>query len=142
MAGADFDSVGRPREFDFSSPGGFTLTVPANRLYEIYAVAFFWGASGNAGNRLITVQIEGRQFEALYQREARTNPQTAGESRKYVWAPGMPDETAFNEVSQLLQPMPLLTIGEGGSVRVRDLANIDAADILIGGISVREYNAK
>lgn len=141
MAGADFDSVGMPQEFEFDTAEDFTLVVPTDRLFEIFAVALVWGASGNAGNRAIRVRIAGRNANLLFSRRARLT-QIANESIAYVWAPGMPDETAVNPDDQLLQPMPLFQIEEGGSVVIDDAAGIDATDTLVGSISARVYKGE
>ncbi len=141
MAGADFDSVGMPQEFEFDTAEDFTLVVPTDRLFEIYAIALVWGASGNAGNRAIRVRIAGRNANLLFSRRARLT-QIANESIAYVWAPGMPDETAVNPDDQLLQPMPLFQIEEGGSVVIDDAAGIDATDTLVGSISARVYKGE
>lgn len=141
MAGADFDSVGNPQEFEFDTAEDFTLVVPTDRLFEIFAVALVWGASGNAGNRAIRVRITGRNGNLLYSRQARLT-QIANESIGYVWAPGMPDETAVNPDDQLLQPMPLLSIEEGGAVVIDDATGVDATDTLVGSISARVYKGE
>ncbi len=137
MPGADFDSIGRPREFDFDTTQTFALTVPTDRLFEIFAIAFQWTASSNAGNRNVTVRIRNRNGDVLFQRQSQ-RVQVADESIRYVWAPGMPDETDVL-VFQLLQPMPLLQIEEAGIVDIRDVSSIDAADALAGSISARIY---
>ncbi len=141
MAGADFDSVGIPQEFDFDTSEDFTLVVPADRLFEIFAVALVWGSSGNAGNRAVRVRITGRNGQLLFSRQARLT-QIANESIGYVWAPGMPDETATNPDDQLLQPMPLLSIEEGGTIVIDDAAGIDPNDTLVGSISIRLYKGE
>ncbi len=140
MAGADFDSIGRPQEFDFDTTQTFALTVPADRLFEIFAIAFQWTASSNAGNRNVTVRIRNRNGDVVFQRQSQ-RVQVADESIRYVWAPGMPDETDVL-VFQLLQPMPLLQIEEGGIVDIRDVSSIDAADAIRGSISARIYKAQ
>ena len=140
MPGADFDSIGRPREIPFNTTESIQEVVPTDRLYEIFAVAFVWGASGNAGNRLIEVRIINRNGATLYRRQSQRT-QVANESIRYVWAPGMPDETDVTPDQQLLQPMPLLQIQEAGSVQIEDAAGIDAADTLVGSFIVREYKA-
>lgn len=140
MAGADFDSIGIPQEFDFDTVQTFALTVPTNRLFEIFAIAFQWTATANAGNRNVTVRIRNRNGDVIFQRQSQ-RVQVANETIRYVWAPGMPDETdvlAF----QLLQPMPLLQIEEAGIVDIRDVASIDAADALAGSISARVYKGE
>lgn len=137
MPGADFDSIGRPVEFPFDTTQTFALTAPTDRILEIFAIAFQWTASSNAGNRQITVRIRNGAGDVLFQRQSQRD-QTADESIRYVWAPGMPDESDVL-VFQLLQPMPLLTIAEAGIVDIRDVASIDAADALAGSISARIY---
>ncbi len=137
MAGADFDSIGRPIEIPFDTTQTIVETVPADRVYEIFAIAFQWTASSNAGNRQITVRIRNRNGDVVFQRRSQRD-QTADESIRYVWAPGMPDE-ADVLTFQLLQPMPLLQIEEGGIIDIRDTASIDAADALAGSFSVRIY---
>ncbi len=137
MAGADFDSIGRPIEIPFDTTQTIVETVPADRVYEIFAIAFQWTASSNAGNRNVTVRIRNRNGDVLFQRQSQ-RVQTADESIRYVWAPGMPDE-ADVLVFQLLQPMPLLQIEEGGIIDIRDVSSIDAADALAGSFSVRIY---
>lgn len=137
MPGADFDSIGRPVEFPFDTTQTFALTAPTDRILEIFAIAFQWTASSNAGNRQITVRIRNEAGDVLFQRQSQRD-QTADESIRYVWAPGMPDESDVL-VFQLLQPMPLLTIAEAGIVDIRDVASIDAADALAGSISARIY---
>lgn len=141
MAGQDFDSVGIPQEFEFSTTQQFLLTVPTNRLYEIYAVALLWTATAGVGNRTVEVRIRGRGGSVLFKRESKL-VQTASQAIRYVWAPGMPDEDAAVADSQLLQPMPLLHIEETGDILISDPAGIDAADALAGSISVRVYKGE
>lgn len=140
MAGADFDSIGRPVEFPFDTTETFVLPVPADRIYEIFAVAFAWVATETEGNREIRIRISNRQTELIFQRISQL-VQPEDSFFRYVWAPGMPDETVLAGGSQLLQPMPLLTIGESGSVSISDAQAIDGADALIGSISARIYKA-
>ncbi len=137
MPGADFDSIGRPREVPFDTTQTATLTVPTDRLFELFAIAFQWTASSNAGNRNVTVRIRNRNGDVLFQRVSQ-RVQVADESIRYVWAPGMPDETDVLTF-QLLQPMPLLQIEEAGIVDIRDVSSIDAADALAGSFIIREY---
>ena len=137
MPGSDFDSVGRPREVPFDTTQTTTLTVPTDRLFEIFAVAVEWIASSNAGDRRVTVRIRNRNGQPLYQRRSKL-VQVADQSIRYVWAPGMPDEDTAEQF-QLLQPMPLLSMEEGGIVDIRDIASIDAADALRGSFIIREY---
>ena len=135
----DSQSVGRPFDFPFATTQTFTETVPTKRIYELFAIAVEWVASSNAGNRQITVRIRNAAGNFLFQRQSQRD-QTADESIRYVWAPGMPDEAdvlAF----QLLQPMPLLTLAEGGIIDIRDVASIDAADVVRGSLSLRIYEA-
>lgn len=141
MAGADFDSVGNPQEFEFDTAEDFTLVVPTDRLFEIYAVALVWGASANAGDRAVRVRVTGRNGNLLFSRQSRLT-QIANESIGYVWAPGMPDETVAVPDDQLLQPMPLLSIEEGGTVVIDDATGVDAADTLVGSISARVYKGE
>lgn len=141
MAGADFDSIGRPQEFDFDTAEEFILEVPANRLFEIFAVAFRWVSTGTVGNRLIFVRMNNRNGQPIYTRQSRLI-QVASQTIQYVWAPGMPDETATVPNGQLLQPMPLLSIEEGGSISIADDAEIQPLDTLIGSISARIYKAE
>ncbi len=136
----DSESVGRPQEFDFDTAEEFTLIVPDNCLYEIFAVAFRWVASAVVGNRTIQVRLSNKNGQPTYTRESQ-RLQVANETIHYVWAPGMPDETDTVPTDQILQPMPLLTIGGGGRVVVDDDAGIDANDLLIGAISARIYTA-
>lgn len=136
----DSESVGRPQAFDFDTAEEFTLIVPAERLYEIFAVAFQWRASANAGNRTIQVRLSNRSGQPVFTRESQ-RIQVANEDINYVWSPGMPDETDVVPTNQILQPMPLITIGAGGRVVIDDDAGIDAADLLIGSISARIYTA-
>ena len=135
----DSQSVGRPFDFPFDTTQTFTETVPTKRIYEVFAIAFEWVASGNAGNRLITVRLRNAAGTVLFQRQSQRT-QIANESIRYVWAPGMPDE-ADVLVFQLLQPMPLLTIAEDGIIDIRDVASIDAADAVRGSLSLRIYEA-
>ncbi len=142
MAGADFDSIGRPREFEFNTTESFILTVPTDRLFEIFAIAFRWSATAVAGTRLIAPRISGRNGNELFLRQSQL-ALVANEAVRFVWAPGMPDETALNAPGQmLLQPMPLLSIEEGGEISIEDLATIDVADGLVGSISARIYKAR
>ena len=115
MAGADFDSIGRPREIPFDTAENFLLTVPADRLFEIYAIAFVWTATATVGTRLITVRIRNRNSDVLFQRRSKRD-QVASEAIRYIWAPGMPDETDVSFDNQILQPMPLLQIQDTGDV--------------------------
>ena len=140
MAGADFDSIGRPREIPFDTAENFLLTVPADRLFEIYAIAFVWTATATVGTRLITVRIRNRNSDVLFQRRSKRD-QVATEAIRYIWAPGMPDETDVSFDNQILQPMPLLQIQETGDVFIEDTAGIQALDTLVGSISIREYKA-
>lgn len=142
MAGADFDSIGRPREFSFNTTESFILTVPTDRLYEIFAIAFKWTCTATAGTRLIAPRISGRDGNELFLRQSNL-ALTANDVVRFVWAPGMPDEDDVNASGQmLLQPMPLLSIEEGGEVSLEDLATIDSADGLVGSISARIYKAE
>lgn len=137
MPGADFDSVGRPTEIPFDTTQTFVETVAANRLLEIFAIAFQWTATSTVGDRTVTVRIRNRDGDVLFQRQSQ-RVQPEDESIRYVWAPGMPDESAVLGF-QLLQPMPLLQIEEGGIVDIRDISSIDAADALAGSIVARLY---
>lgn len=141
MAGQDFDSVGLPQEFEFSTTQQFLLTVPTDRLYEIFAVALLWTATAGVGNRTIEVRIRGRNSNVLFKRQSK-RAQVASEAIRYVWSPGMPDETDVSPDDQLLQPMPLLHIEEAGDILISDPAGIDAADALVGSISVRVYKGE
>lgn len=138
MAGADFDSVGRPLVIDFDTLEEVTEIVPADQLWEVYAVAFRWVATAGAGNRAVQVRVANRNGQPIYTRQSRLT-QVANETIQYVWAPGMPDEIATVPNDQLLQPMPLLQIEGGGRVVIDDNAGIDALDALIGSISLRVY---
>jgi len=131
-----------PQEFEFDTAESFTLTVPTDRLYEIYAIAFRWVCTASAGNRLIAPTLQGRDSNRLYRRQSQLTL-VANDAVRFVWAPGMPDETAVNAAGQmLLQPMPLLHLEEGGEVTIEDLASIDAADTLVGSISARVYKGE
>ena len=142
MAGQDFDSIGIPQEFEFNTTQSFVLAVPANRLYEIFAIAFRWVSTATVGTRLIAPTISGRDGNKLFRRQSNRD-QVASEAIRYVWAPGMPDEADVNVVGGIiLQPMPLLSIEEGGDVTIEDLASIAAADSLIGSISARVYKGE
>ena len=140
MPGADFDSVGRPIEIPFDTTEEFSATVPTNRLYEIYALAFRWLATAVVGNRTIEVAIFNTNGQEIFRRQSQ-RVQVANEDINYVWAPGMPDESDVSLPFQLLQPMPLLQIGEAGVILIQDAAGIDVADALTGTISVRLYKA-
>lgn len=140
MPGSDFDSIGRPVEFPFDTAETFVLTVPPDRIFEIFAVAFVWVSTATEGNRVIRIRIQNRQTEVVFARESQL-VQPESNSFRYVWAPGMPDETVLAGGNQLLQPMPLLTIGESGSVGIDDANGIDSADAVIGSISARIYKA-
>ncbi len=141
MAGQDFDSIGIPQEFEFATTQQFLLTVPANRLYEIFAVALLWTATAGVGNRTVEVRVRGRDSNVLFKRESKL-VQTASQAIRYVWAPGMPDEDAVVADNQLLQPLPLLSIEEGGDILISDPAAIDASDALAGSISARVYKGE
>lgn len=138
MAGADFDSIGRPREIPFDTAENFLFTVPADRIFEIFAIAFLWTATATVGNRLITVRIRNRNSDVLYRRISKRT-QVASEAIRYVWAPGMPDEADVSPDDQLLQPMPLLQIEEAGDILIEDDAAIQALDTVVGSLIVREY---
>lgn len=137
MPRADFDSVGIPREVPFDTTQAVVLTVPADRLFELLAVAVEWGASSSMGARRVTVRVRNQNNQPLFQRRSLLD-QLADESIRYVWAPGMPDE-AVAEQFQLLQPMPLLFMEAAGIVDIRDVNSVDAADTVRGSFIIREY---
>lgn len=138
MAGADFDSVGRPLVIDFDTLEEVTEIVPADQLWEVYAIAFKWLTTADVGNRAVEIRLANRFGQVIFRRQSQLT-QVANEAIGYVWAPGMPDESVVAGGDQLLQPMPLLQIEGGGRVVISDANGIAVLDALIGSISLRVY---
>ena len=142
MPGSDFDSVGRPQIHEFDTVVGFTLPVPAGEIWEVQAIAFRFLTSATVGQRRILISVETGNGERLYRRSSLVEI-AENSSCRCCWAPGIPDETALNTPSYLMQSMPLLMIGgSAAEVSIADGNSIDAADTIKGSVQVRVYDGE
>ena len=142
MPGADFDSIGRPVPFEFDTTESFTLAVPAGEIWEVQAISFRWIATATVGQRRPLISVETGNGERLYRRSSLVEI-AENEAPRHTWAPGVPDETAFNTPSYLMQSMPLLMIsGPSAEVSIQDGNAVDVNDQLKGSIQVRVYQGE
>lgn len=143
MAGADFDSIGRPRAIRVDVNAVQVDVAPAaGFLFELISIAIRWEADANVGQRRLNILVRNDDDETIYRRNSLIE-QAESTQHQYVWSPGLPDEAAASATyNQLLTPMPLLLIGGvlgQGLVRISDDNGISAGDHITGTFYVREY---
>jgi hypothetical protein len=140
MAGADFASIGRPVPFEFDTTEEFTLLVPAGQIWEVQAISFRWIATATVGQRRPLISVDTGNNERLYRRSMLVEI-AENEAPRMTWAPGVPDETAFNTPSYLMQSL-LMISGPSAEVSIQDGNAIDVLDQLKGSIQVRVYDGE
>lgn len=113
--------------------------VPVGYEYQILSIWVEFLSTATAGNRQLAIQavdVAGGQVIATWARAGVV--QGPGITRKYLFAPGVPDMVAFRDTDYLTTPIPIGSFLMAGQLlRVYDNKAIDAgADHMIVRIQI------
>lgn len=103
-----------------------TATVPANKQWHVRSVSVRLITTATVGNRQVDVLFTDAA-DVLLIKVAAGAVQAASLTRDYVFAPGLPNDTAFAS-GAMARGLPAgLVLPAGYKIRVFDSAAIDAA---------------
>jgi len=130
------DNLGRQRIYDDWSPGltydtnaddsDKTFTVPTSTEWKIKSIWVSYVSTSTAGNRQLTIEIQDASSNIIARLKAGTT-QAASQTRYYLFAPDVPDLTAFRDTNHLTTTMPTWVLPASYVVRVYDSGTVAPA---------------
>lgn len=104
-----------------------TFTVPAGKVWSLLSIWVQMAASGTAGNREIIVDIRDGADAVIASLNTGVD-HAENLARFYLFAEGLPRDTAFFSTDNLYHPMPKIILPATFDIRVRDSAAVDNND--------------
>ncbi len=153
MPRSDFDSVGRPllvSQDGSENLSSFTRDVPDGVIWRVRSIWVRFAATATMGDRVVQVSVEDPDDSDILVLDARAI-QAPNTSADYVWAPGMPDQSAFvvglatgqQTLMAPWAPFPMqvspLNAGNASRIDVREANAVDAADNMAVILDIQEY---
>jgi len=103
-----------------------TFTVPAATQWWVHSIEVVFTSTASVGNRQLALLIEDSATIQYFFMNAGLL-QTASLTTIYVFAPGLPHQTALINTQLLVPIPPNLLIGAAGTMRLVDTNGVDAA---------------
>jgi hypothetical protein len=134
----DFDPI---VEINDANANTLSFTVPTDMEWEIQSIFVEYQSSVSAGNRNLVVEIKDDNTPSnVILRVIAGAIQAASLTRYYVFAPGVPDLTAFRDTDYLSTPIPQIRLPSSFVIVVRDIKAI-ATDYLEVSIMLKQRAA-
>lgn len=115
-----------------------TLSVPADREYQVLSIAVDYYAFGDAGTRQLELDFRDSTGNTFAQIRPGVT-QTANTTGHYVFAPSLADHLSFRDTNYLMTPLPpTLFLQPSEDVRIFDNNDITANDTMVVRVRVAE----
>lgn len=117
-----------------------TITVTANKIWEILWIWIELTTTATVGNRNLTILVLDDSNDLIYSISLGIN-HAASLTRNYLFAENLPREAAFFAIDRLYHPLPKTILPAGYKIRIYDSSAVDAAaDDMIIQMMVNEWD--
>jgi len=119
-----------------SATNSYTYTVPVGAHARVHWIHVEYTSAAGVGNRQIVAEVLNASDVVVYHVSAGA-VQAASLVRGYDFAQGIYREAAFTD-GEIQVPFPVdMVVATGWKIRVRDSANISAADSIVASLQYR-----
>jgi hypothetical protein len=112
--------------FTTTNDSDTTFTVPATTEYQILSVYVTLASTATVGNRLMVIRFTDTSDVVLGELVAGVT-QAASLTYRYMWGPGLAQETALRDTTYIANAMMPIFLGAADKIRIYDKTAVDAA---------------